>query len=81
MTLMEHLGHRQTGETFAKEWTDFHKAVDAVHSDPTNPLPNQLLLNTDCAGQPENGWIVALRGEDQVYNRVMMNNAILIILF
>ena len=80
MTLMEHLGHRQTGKTFAKVWNDFHKAADAVHSDPNNPLANPILLNTDCNSQLQNGWIVALRSEVQVTNRVTMNVVALIIM-
>ena len=80
MGLMEHISHRQTGVTFADVWISFHRAADAVHGDPKNPLPNPILLNTDCAGQLQNGWILALRVKGQVLNRVMMNNVTLIIL-
>ena len=60
MTLLERLGHRQSGETFARMWKLFHDKADKVHGDPNNPLPNAIILITDCAGQLQNGWIVAL---------------------
>ena len=55
ITLLEHIGHRQSGDTFVEVWVCFHEAADAVHGDPANPLSNPILLNTDCAGQLQNG--------------------------
>ena len=80
MTLLEHIGHRQSGDTFAGVWKRFHDAADAVHGNPAAPLPNPILLNTDCAGQLQNGWIAALRTEKQVTNRIMLHNVTLPIL-
>ena len=42
MALMEHLGHRQSGEIFAKVLRLFHEEADKVHGDPDNPCPMQL---------------------------------------
>ena len=55
MTPLEHIGHMQSGNTFVDVWTHFREATDAVHGDPANHLPNPILLNTNCVGQPQNG--------------------------
>ena len=80
MGLMEHISRLQTRITFTNMWLSFHRAADAVHGDPNIPLPNPMLLNTDCAGKLQNGWIMALWVKGQVMNRIMMNNVTFIIL-
>ena len=40
MTLMEHIGHSQSGKEFAKAFKIFHRAADEVHGKPEEPLYN-----------------------------------------
>ena len=81
LTSMEHMGHRQSGKVFAQAWKTFQQTADNIHGDETNLLPNPLIVLTDCAGEYQNGIIVALRSNKQVANRIVMNNVTLIILF
>ena len=81
MTLMEHIAHAQSGEEFSTIWKIFHRAADAVHGKPEDPLPNPICLNTDCAGQLQTGYIDTLRKEGQVTSRIVYNNVVLQILF
>ena len=62
-------------------WKTFQQTADDIHGDPTNLLPNPLIVLTDCAGELQNGIIDGLRTETQVANRIVMNNVTLIILF
>ena len=77
MTLFEHISHVQTGEEFSRIWKIFQRAADEVHGKPDEPLPNPICLNTDCAGQLQTGYLVALRQEGQVTSRIMYNNVVL----
>ena len=80
MTLLEHIGHRQTGKHFLRVFKKFNDVANKIHGDPSNPLPNPVLLNTDCAGQLINGWITATRKEGQVTSSMLLNNISLPIL-
>ena len=77
---MEHIGHGQSGTTFAEVFTLFHKQANALHNDPSNLLTDPILLGTDCAAQLQNGWLVALRKECQITNRIMMHSVSILIL-
>ena len=63
MCRMKHIAHRQTGVLFIKLWLSFYRATDVVHGEPTSPLYTPVLFNTDCVGQIQNGWSMALQAK------------------
>ena len=78
---MEYISHRQSRNDIEAGWRCFHGAAEKIHGDTKNPLPNPILINTDCAGELQNGVTAALVKPGQVRNRIMFHNVTLIILF
>ena len=81
MTLFEHISHVHSGKEFSRISKIFQCAADEVHGKPDEPLSNPICLNTDCTGQLQTGYLVALCQEGEVTSRIMYNHVVLLILF